>query len=283
MSSLNSQLCAVLDEVSPLWGVCDYDAVSDYIIPCRAVSRLPENAKSIICGVFPYNLGDGCYEGSNISRYAVVPDYNDAVHEMLENAAAKLRAIYPGERFEAFCGNSPLPEVCTAQLAGLGEKGVNGLLITEKYGSWVFIGEIVTTLLLEPTKKRASVCDGCGKCIEACPTGALSEDGFDRAKCLSYISQQKEPLSPGQEALIKSTGCVWGCDICQTSCPKNNGVQYTTIDEFIKGAVTRAEPDGSLDGRAFGWRGKKVIERNLKLFKQKDGVCSEADNCHHQQ
>lgn len=267
MSSLNSELCAVLDEVSPLWGVCDFGALSNYILPCCAASRLPENAKSIICGIFPYNLGESSYEGSNISRYAVVPDYNDTVRDMLENAAKKLRTMYPGEQFEVFCGNSPLPEVCTAQLAGLGEKGANGLLITEKYGSWVFIGEIVTTLYLEPSKKYVSICDGCGKCIEACPTGALSKDGFDRTKCLSYISQQKEPLNPEQEALIKSTGCAWGCDICQKACPKNDGVQNTPIGEFIKGAVTRAEPDGSLDGRAFGWRGKRVIERNLNLFK----------------
>ncbi len=264
---MDKELCAVLDAVTPLWGVCNFSAVSPYILPCRAASRLPENAISIISAVFPYNLGENSYEDTNISRYAVVPDYNDAVRDMLEVAAAKLRVLYPGERFEAFCGNSPLPEVYTAQLAGLGEKGANGLLITEKFGSWVFIGEIVTTLRLESSEKRENVCDGCGKCIAACPTGALSKDGFDKTKCLSYITQQKTPLTPEQEALIKSTGCAWGCDICQKVCPKNNGVETTPIGAFINGAILRAETDGNLEGRAFSWRGKDVIERNLKLFK----------------
>ncbi len=265
---MDAEIREILNEAAPLWGVCGFSEISEHILSCRAASRLPKESKSIICGIFPYNLGEESYGGSNISRYAVVPDYNNTIRDMLEKAAQKLRALYPDEQFEVFCGNSPLPEVSTAQLAGLGEKGVNGLLLTENYGSWVFIGEIVTTLHLEPSQNRASVCGRCGKCVDACPTGALTFDGFDREKCLSYISQQKKPLTPEQEALIKSSGSVWGCDICQNVCPKNIGAQVTAIDEFVKGAVSRAEHDTSLDNRAFGWRGKKVLERNLNLFKE---------------
>ncbi len=260
----------LMDRVSPLWGVCGYSEVSGGIISCRAASRLPVGAQSIIVALFPYYLGEDKYKDSNISRYAVVPDYNDMGRDILEAVCVRLREKYSDEKFEPFCGNSPLPEVWTAHKAGLGSIGTNGLLLTEKYGSWVFIGEIVTTLCLENTERQTDLCRGCGKCIKACPTGALSESGFDKSKCLSAISQQKAPLSSEQEELVRSSGSAWGCDECQKACPLNSVASVTTIDEFIRGARFRAERGGDLSGRAYAWRGKGVIERNLKILDDND-------------
>ncbi len=265
------RLKQILDGVSPLWGVCDYAPFSDHILPCRAAKRLPEGAQSILVALFPYYLGEEAYADSNISRYAVVPDYNDFLRDLLTEAAAELSEQYPNERFVAFCGNSPLPEVAAAVRAGLGTRGRNGLLLTEKYGSWVFIGEIVTTMHLPPAKQELHLCDGCDLCIRACPAGALSADGFNDSLCLSAITQQKKPLTPEQEEMIRQTGCAWGCDICQKACPKNRCAQKTELDLFLNGVKTRAEHGDDLEGRAYGWRGAKVIERNLDLLDASGG------------
>ena len=256
----------IMNETSPLWGIVSFEKFKDHLIPCRAVSHIPENTNSIIVALFPYYLGDDAYEGSNISKYAVVPDYNDFMKQRLQSAADRLSEAFKNESFAVFCGNSPFPEVSLAQTAGLGSKGVNGLLLTEKYGSWVFIGEIATTLQLPITEKKISLCDGCDLCIKACPSHALTHEGFNPELCLSAISQQKKPLTPEQEQLIVSNGSAWGCDTCQSVCPKNVGADRTEIEEFINGVKLRAEYDDNLEGRAYGWRGDKVIKRNLDLF-----------------
>lgn len=260
------QYTGIMNDVSPLWGVCDFAPFADHILSCRAAKRIPQEAQSILVALFPYYLGEDAYEDSNISRYAVVPDYNDFLRDMLCDAAAELSKLYPDEQFAAFCGNSPLPEVAAAVQAGLGTRGRNGLLLTQNYGSWVFIGEIVTTMHLPPAQTQLHLCDGCDLCIRACPTGALSEDGFDETLCLSSITQQKKPLTPQQEDMIRQTGCAWGCDICQKACPKNTDVQKTEIELFLNGIKMRAEHGDDLEGRAYGWRGAKVIERNLDIL-----------------
>lgn len=258
-----------LNKVSPLWGVCSFDDFSEHLIQCKALSRIPKKSKSIIVALFPYYLGEEAYQNSNISRYATVPDYNDFMLYRLENAVNQLKQHYPDEEFVPFCGNSPFPEVSLAEKAGLGSKGVNGLLLTEKYGSWVFIGEIATTLSITPTHKKVCICDSCDLCIKACPTGALSKENFNSEICLSAISQQKKALTPEQEELIIKNGSAWGCDTCQKVCPQNKGASLTEIEEFINGFKPCAEAGEDLTGRAYGWRGAKVIERNLDLFKKK--------------
>ena len=262
---------SVMDSVSPLWGVCDFAPFRAHILPCRAASRIPTDAQSVIVALFPYYLGEEAYADSNISRYAVVPDYNDMARDVLCDAAQKLSEVFPDAQFAAFCGSSPLPEVHAAVRAGLGTRGRNGLLLTEKYGSWVFIGEIVTTRHLEPASNELTLCDGCDRCIRACPTGALAADGFHADLCLSAITQQKKPLTPQQEEMIRQTGCAWGCDICQKACPMNVHAQKTEIEWILNGIKTRAEHGDDLEGRAYGWRGAKVIERNLTILDQTGG------------
>ena len=78
--------------------------------------------------------------------------------------------------------------------------------------------------------------------------------------------------------MIRSTGCAWGCDICQKACPKNKGAQKTEIDLFLNGIKTRAEHGEDLTGRAYGWRGAKVIERNLSLFDASGGSSNEVSH-----
>lgn len=186
---------------------------------------------------------------------------------MLSSAAAALRAAYPRYRFEPFVDNSPLPEVRAAALSGLGCIGDNGLLIHPVYGSWVFIAAIVTDMVLPlPPGRPAAGCLHCGACAAACPAGCIGREAAGRRGCLSAVSQKKGSLTPKEEALLRSSPLVWGCDRCQEVCPLNRGTQIQPYPCFTgyQGRLTAGEL-GDLTGKAYGWRGRGVLERNLKL------------------
>lgn len=256
----------IMDETSPLWGVCPFESIKDGLIECRAKSRLPQNSKSVIVACFPYLLGKENYQKTNISKYAAVTDYHTVAINRLNSAINKLKKLYPENEFSAFADNSPIPEVSAACKSGLGVRGVNSLLITPAYGSYVFIGEIVTDLEIPCTEYEEKKCIGCKKCTVACPSGALSKNGFDKTRCLSEITQKKGDLSEDEKNLMRECGCVWGCDICQDICPMNKNAAVTTIEEFLSSPLAYVEPGCELNGRAYEWRGRKVIERNISIL-----------------
>lgn len=261
------QIEAIFSEAGiPVFGGCPFAPLRPFLIGCRAKARLPESAASVLVALFPYALEEHAYQGGNLSRYAAVGDYHEIVPRYLERAAARLRQAFPGEQFEAFSDNSPIPEVRAAALAGLGCIGQNGLLIHESYGSWVFIGEIVTTLPLQFPPHALQTCLRCGRCAQACPTGALTQVGPDRSKCLSAISQKKGALTEEEAEYIRRTGCAWGCDVCQAVCPMNAGAIRQPLPEFTRTFQPNAAANGPLEGRAYAWRGRAVIERNLALL-----------------
>lgn len=254
-----------MNGISPLWGICPFKKLSENLIECRAKSRLPEKPETVIVACFPYLLDDSEYENRNISKYAVVTDYHEVALARLEKAAEMLRRIYPDNRFSAFADNSPIPEVRAACAAGLGVRGMNTLLITEKYGSYVFIGEIVTDLKIEPKENKIKTCIGCQKCINACPSKAITDSVFNEKACLSAITQKKGELSDEEKKLMRECGCVWGCDICQDVCPMNKNAAKTEMEEFLSSPAARVLPGCELDARAYEWRGRKVIERNINI------------------
>lgn len=245
--------------------MCPFDEIKDNLIECRAESRLPQKSKTVIVACFPYLLENAEYKNRNISKYAVVTDYHEVAVAKLEKAADMLRKLYPENEFAVFADNSPIPEVKAACAAGLGARGINTLLITEKYGSYVFIGEIVTDLETEIIINEYKSCIGCEKCIEACPAKAISKSGFNKKVCLSAVTQKKGELSHEEEKLMKECGCVWGCDICQDVCPMNKNAATTEIEEFLSSPVAHISEETEIIGRAYEWRGRKVIERNIAI------------------
>ena len=234
-------------------GFCAFEDISDKLFDCRAKMRLPQNSKTVILCLFPYKVKEEKPQG--ISRYAAVPDYHRVCLKYLGNIKSKLEKEFCENKFESFIDNSPIDEVRAAVYAGLGMLGENGLLITEKYGSFVFIGEIVTDLEIK-TEKQFKKCSLCGNCFKACPV-ELHKD-----MCLSAVSQQKRELDALQKSRLFENNIIWGCDICAESCPLNKNAKKTYIEEFIEGYRDKYVLDEDITDRAYEWRGEKTVKRN---------------------
>ena len=223
----------------------------------RKVNFRPESA---IFFLVPYYVRD---EKRNVSVYAVARDYHIYFRGLYERLIPKLREILPGEDFAGFADSSPVAERHGASRAGLGATGETGQLISEKYGGYVFIGEILTTAKLKTEVFEPRPCLKCGLCREKCPD----------ARCFSYLNQQKGELDGKTKSLICETGCVWGCDVCLDCCPMNNGAKETPIEFFRVGRmpVLTSEAvenmtDEEFSERAFAWKGRKTILRNLRVL-----------------
>lgn len=241
----------------------------------EAVDALCPGARTVLIAAFPYYAGDA---PGNLSLYCRGEDYHQVLGRRLGGLCAALEERYPGKHFVPGADNSPLPELAAAELAGVGFRGRHGLRIVPPYGSYVFLGTVLTDLALEvPKRPPAGSCpEHCGACQKACPTGALGEDGFDAAKCLSALTQEKGDLPPEVQAQIKNSPTVWGCDLCQKACPWNRAAQYSPLPEFCQNlmpSLTLAELEGVSNrafrrqyaGRAFAWRGITPLLRNLRL------------------
>ncbi len=121
-----------------------------------------------------------------------------------------------------------------AARSGVGFYGKNTLLITQRHGSWVVLGTLVTDVELEPTPPLGLDCGSCRLCIDACPTGALDEPGtLDATRCLSYWTQAPAPVPEGYRAELGAQ--VYGCDVCQDVCPWNRGVERRRAEHAAAG------------------------------------------------
>ncbi|MBQ7986334.1 MAG: DUF1730 domain-containing protein [Clostridia bacterium] len=236
---------------------------------CAEDNGLSGDAKSIIVCAFSYYNGA---EKGNISRYAQGIDYHLVVREKMEPICELLKEN--GFFAESFADTGALNERVLANLSGIAFIGKNQMAINEKLGSYFFIGYIITDCELPADSPNTSECSGCGKCIKACPLGALSKDGFCEEKCLSYITQKKGELSQEEKEAIKNAKTIWGCDICQEVCPHNENLDITSIPEFRENLIIDLKIDESLSNkefkrlygnRAFSWRGKQVLDRNFKI------------------
>ena len=234
----------------------------------RLVAREGFEPRSVIVFLIPYYSCDG----ENISRYAVAGDYHIFIKELAARFLDAMNTAYPEYSFKMYGDHSPIDERYAALVGGLGILGDNGLLINVKYGSYVFISEIITDAPCElvgaATVGEVTRCEGCGACVKKCPTGALSNPDCD---CLSNITQRKGELSDFEIDLMKKHNTVWGCDECQSACPHNRAPLVTPIEFFKSNIITRLDKE-TLDSmseekfreRAYAWRGRKTVERNIE-------------------
>lgn len=225
--------------------------------------------KSIIVCAFNYFNGA---EKGNISRYAQGLDYHRVARDKMEPICELLKKN--GHFAKSFADTGSLNERLLANLSGIAFFGKNRMAINEKFGSYFFIGYIITDCDLPVDKPRDKKCADCGKCISACPLGALSDGGFCEDRCLSYITQKKGELTETEKEAMRKAKTIWGCDICQEVCPHNQNPEITDIDEFRENIITDFTIDHAMSNgefrknygnRAFSWRGKKVLERNQKI------------------
>jgi len=254
----------------------EYFAVLPYCV-CRETSpeimaREEFAPKSVIIFLTPYYTG----KGENISRYAVSLDYHIYVRDVASRLAEVLKQHFPEATFRAFGDHSPIDERHAAISAGLGILGDNGLVINEKYGTYVFVAELICDVPAEAlgeisTPAPLSFCEHCGACKKACPTKILSGEGD---ACLSFITQKKGELAELEKELMIRHNTVWGCDECQSACPHNESPEITPIPFFheeriekLTGEILSSLSKQEFKRRAFSWRGRKTVERNLKILK----------------
>ncbi len=218
--------------------------------------------KSVIMLLVPYYAGE--FEERNISRYAVPRDYHLYFRELYSRLEPKLKSVFPESSFKGFADHSPIGETYAASKCGLGVVGDLYQLINEKYGAYTFIGEIFTDAEFDYYDlTEVKFCDHCGACKAACPV---------KDECLSEITQKKGELSDGEKDLIISGDTVWGCDACREACPMNKDPEITPIEFFKKDLTPKVTADmvrsmskEEFRARAFGWRGRAIILRNLEL------------------
>jgi len=247
-----------------LWGVCDFELIKNNLISCRNIRKIFVNSKSIITFAFPYKND---VKERNISYYAVGPDYHEKILNILNKICKDLKKIFVNYNFICFCDNSPIPEVLAACYSGLGVIGKNNLLINDKYGSWVFLAEIVTDFKINNKNFNLKYCNNCNFCIKNCPSKALNINKFDKDSCISCISQKKK-LSLKEENLFKKGKLIWGCDICQEICPMNKNKVINTFPVLKEPAVPCININNYnlYKDRAFLWRGESIIKRNIEIF-----------------
>lgn len=184
---------------------------------------LPE-ARTVVSAAFPYAPRR---HHPNIADYALGHDYHYVLKARLAPVLDLLAAH--GEQARVCVDSAPILERYWAARAGVGYIGENRQLIVPGIGSEVFLAEIVTTAVIDSDGRLAAQCAGCGACRAACPTGALSAEGFDSRLCRSYLTVEHRGQLPDTADLGPS---VAGCDICQHCCPHNAEGHVVALDEF---------------------------------------------------
>ena len=184
---------------------------------------LVDNAKTVISLAFNYfpvhfQPDDAQYK---VSKYAYGADYHDVLRKKLRQLESFLQQSFGNINIRCFVDSAPVLERAWAVLSGIGWIGRNSMLITRRNGSFFFLAEIITDIELEYDKSfGGNYCGDCSRCIDACPTGAITDFKIDANRCISYLTiELKDEFSPALKDIYKNW--IFGCDICQDICPWN--------------------------------------------------------------
>lgn len=199
-------------------------------------------------------------------------DYHNVLKDRMEKLIQEIKKVLDFE-YKSFVDTGPLIDREVAKRAGVGYFGKNCSIINKEYGSFIFLGYILTDLEILSDNEIDEECGDCSLCIEACPTGALEKPyKVNPKKCISYLTQTKNeiPLHLREKMGIK----IYGCDTCQLVCPKNKDIKIPNHEEFIP-KITQGYMDLEellqISNRQFknkyghmagSWRGKTILKRN---------------------
>ena len=221
------------------------------------------------------------------SRSSWGKDYHAALRERLTLLEAFIAAHYPEARMRSMVDTGELSDRAVAERAGIGWSAKNTSIITPEFGSYVYLGEMITNIPFRFDEPMEDQCGDCRLCIDVCPTGAIVEGGqLNAQRCISFLTQTKGFLPDEFRGVIGNR--LYGCDTCQTVCPKNKRKANHIHAEFAPDpeiAKPLLEPLLLISNKEFkakfgyvsgSWRGKKPIQRNTILalahFKEESAV-----------
>jgi epoxyqueuosine reductase len=241
--------------------------------------QLLPGVQSIIAGGISYLVDPpetaAAAEGPKgwLSRYCRGQDYHHLLKEALQKVATWLEETVPGTKTLVYVDTGPPLDRSYAERAGVGKWGKSTMLISPPYGTWTFLGSILTTLPLPSDEPVEAACGNCTLCIDACPTGALHPWELEANRCLSYVTQMKGIIPVEFREVMGNR--LFGCDDCQDVCPYNKRARKVDRPSFhphpeVGGepsllqlmAMTKSDFRRWFEPTAAGWRGKTTIQRN---------------------
>jgi epoxyqueuosine reductase len=248
--------------------------------------HLPSAKSVIICAQYYYNNPENNPSKPYISIYARGENYHTVIMEKMEALRSVITGLSPHATCILSVDSLPLGEKTFAARAGLGFIGRNGLLIlspningNQARGSFHFLGAIITDLELEADIPNTGNCGNCRRCIDACPTKAIKEDGFiDTSRCISYHTTQNKNIIPPEIADAMGN-IIFGCDICQTVCPYNVNL-VETLDPRLQPSSFVQVPDIrellEIDEEDFKarFKGTSLGEKKFPIFKRNIAIAA---------
>lgn len=232
-----------------------------------------KEAKTFISIAIPYKTLNIDTTKPYFSKSSLGLDYHIVVKKKLQIIENYIQTSF-GAKTLSFVDTGTFHDREIAYMCGIGFYGKNSTIITPIHGSYVFLGEILTNLYIEPDIPLNSMCGDCQRCILACPVGAIKEPYFiDSNKCLSYITQKKVDLSEDEQDKLGLR--IYGCDTCQDVCPFNKNTKESNILDFLPQdwninineegflKMSNKEFNETFKKTSSGWRGKKVLQRNM--------------------
>ncbi len=240
----------------------------------RLYSQLPPNCYAVFC-LFPYYVKN---HSPRLAAFAAAPDYHIFAKELFSEIETYIKEKYGDVFCRGYADHSPLEERHGAASCGLGIIGRHGLLICEKYSSFVCIGELVCSLSEAQLRSEGipigrceiKYCEDCGLCDAACPAGCIMGD---KTLCLSAISQKKGELSAEEAKKLRDSGVVWGCDVCQLACPHSADAVETPIEFFRENVLAgdfdeiESLSDEDYKKYTFSYRKRNVMLRNIGIVR----------------
>lgn len=222
-----------------------------------------------------------------LSRSAWGEDYHQALRRRMEKLTEWILIRVPDAKVLSMVDTGALSDRAVAERAGIGWSGKNCSILSPEWGSWIYLGEMVTNLPIQPDKPLMDSCGDCTICIDACPTGALVGPGqLNAQKCISYVTQTKGLVE--DEMMVKIGNRLYGCDTCQIVCPINRKIDTRHHVELLPDpevAKPLLRPLLFMGNREFrekfgagsaAWRGRKPIQRNALIalgnFRDKESV-----------
>lgn len=198
-------------------------------------------------------------------------DYHYVLQDKLDRLARGIEELTADFEYKGMVDTGALVDTAVAQRAGIGFIGKNGLVISKEFGSYMFLGELITNLDIDPDQPVDYGCGDCNRCVTACPTSCLIGDGSMNAKrCLSFQTQDKGVMDLEFRKKIKTV--IYGCDICQICCPYNKGLDNplaTEIDPDLSHPellpfleLSNGQFKEKFGHVAGSWRGKNILQRN---------------------